>query len=233
MTVDAQSTYEFNIARIVRMAYQAAGLKSSGEPMSGLKWSQDLAMAMDFLEVELKALQAASILVRPIDFYDLSVVAGVNQYQLPGETLDLIGDAMWLATGDEYELPVVRVMRAVWMAYANKDALAYPSTYYADREAELTVYLYPTPSQGGRLRFQRHRLLANARNGSKTVDLERHWTKYLIAELGKWLAFCNNLDAKADKLGRESAIAKEEATSYSKERGKQTFISVHRTPWSR
>ncbi len=233
MTTSAQSTFEFDIAKVVRMAYQVAGLMNESQPMSGDAWTAKLAMAMDFLESDLKALQASNLFVRPMDFYDLTVEAGTAQYTMPAETLDLIGDAMWLGDGSDYELPVKPIQRDQWMRYANKDAEGQPTSYYSDRQSTLSVYLYPTPADAGRLRFQRHRLLANVRNGANTLDVERHWTEYLFCKLGKWLAFNASLDQKAGLLDKQADKAYLAASQYSKQRGSQQLYVGHRTGWNR
>lgn len=232
MTVDANSTFEFNISQVILMAYQAAGLMNETQSMSGIQWSQKASMAMNFLELDLKALQAEGIFVRPMDFYDLNVVAGTRVYELPASTLDVIGTAMWSSTGSSVQTSVFPIQREVYQRYSNKDTQGQPSMYYPDRQAVLNVYLYPAPIGDGVLTFQRHRLLANVRSGQNTLDVERHWVKYLVYELAKHMAFCHSLGVQTAKaLGGEAEAAKKIAKAYSKQRGPQMFYVGHRTGW--
>jgi hypothetical protein len=219
MTVNSTSTREFTIDGIVKLALQTAGLIPAGAPQSGTQWDNYSSQARDFLELEVDGLQAQGLLERAVALYDVTLVAGSSAYAMPSTTLSVVGDAMYLPPTSTSGQTVVKPMdRARYQLISDKDAQGTPSLYWAEQLAAVTVYLWPVPDEDGTLTIQRHRLLADNDDGSKTPDLERYWAKYLVNAVAHWVAMSNGIGVSrlqylkalaADDL----AIAKAQAAS--------------------
>lgn len=235
MTVSASSTRELDINRICKLALQAAGLLPAGAPMSGVQWEKLSGQARDFLEVELDALQAEGVVARAVEFYDVTLVAGTTTYALPGTTVSVIGDAMFLKTGETSGETLVRsVDRTRYHELSDKVAQGTPTLMFVETHAVFTLYLWPVPSDAGTLRIQRQRLLADASDGTKTVDLERYWVKYMVMATAHMLALSNGIDPSKvgylnSKAGQLLNVAK--ARSGNATPGQVEY--THSTGWTR
>jgi hypothetical protein len=206
---------------------------SQGTDSAG--WTAKSAMARDFLESDVESLQAAGIIVRAVDFYDLTLTNGTNPYTASSSTLDLLGDAQYLESGEtDGWLPVTQMGREEYVAISHKATAGRPSRYYPHRAASLLIYLWPVPDADnlGTVRFQRHKLLASSTDGAATMDLERHWTEYLIWSLAHKLAMASSLPV--DRCGYMRAQAEREfkrAQAYSRQRTGGQLHIIHRTGW--
>lgn len=234
MTVNSTTTRELPISTIVLRAYQLASLAPPQQATSGAEWDAKAAMARDFLETEIDALQAEGVFARSVDFYDLSVSDGTASYTLPSTTLDLVYDGMYLPdSATTGETPVRPASREEYHALSDKTAEGRPHMYYLHRQATLTVYLYPVPNEAATITFQRHRLLADNDDGSATLDLQRYWTDYVTWALAHKLAVAAGLPVNRCGYIRSQADYKlERAKSYAHQNPNNQMVVTHRTPWS-
>jgi hypothetical protein len=92
MTAALTAAIDLPIDTIVLRAYQLAGLLDHSAMSAGPTWVSKASMARDFLELDLQGLQARGYLVRSIDFYPLTLVAGTNPSTCPRRP-NLIGTA--------------------------------------------------------------------------------------------------------------------------------------------
>jgi hypothetical protein len=96
------------------------------------------------------------------------------------------------------------------------------------------IFLWPNPDSAGTIRFQRRRLLADTDLGSATIDLERHWIKYIEWELAHHLAVAAGLDVQRCGYMRSQAEkALKLAKGYSRQRTHTQMHLDHRTRWGR
>lgn len=236
MTISSTTSVELSIDTLVRRAYQLAGLMDAVQGPSSPNWSARAAMARDFMEMDLAALQAEGIMVREVDRYALTItgVDGANPYSLPANTLDVIGDAMFTKSGETVETPVMMRSREEYHALSNKTAAGRPTLYYPERGATVRIYLWPVPSadNAGTLTVQRRKLIATSTDGSATLDLERLWTSYVVWSLAHKLANAAGLPP-ADRGYLRSQAERElaKAKLYSRQRAPNQMYLDHRTGW--
>lgn len=221
----------------MRLAWIKAGLMNEQHPLSGPAWAAQLGLGMEFLELIAKALQSSGNIPNLIDFYDIEAVVGQGSYAVPPETLDMFSVGMFLMDGDTTgETVLMPLSRDDWQRKTDKATQGRPTQYYLDRQNAYTLYVYPVPLEAGRMRFQRYRLIADSMDASKTMDLQRHWTMYLVTKLAAELCWTKNMGSKAQALGKEADGPggwKEQASQLSAQRVPLQMVCTHRTPWRR
>lgn len=234
MTANSTTTRELDISKVTLRAAQLAGIADPQQPTSGAEWTALSAMARDFLEMDVDALQALGAYAREVDFYELSVTDGTASYSMPSTTLNVLGDAMYKETGATTETPIVAIAREQYHGYTDKTIEGTPTQYYAHRQATLTVYLYPVPDTDGTVTFQRHRLLGDNDDASKTLDLDRYWTLYVTWALAHKLAVASNLPpSRCGMLDAQAERHKKLAMGYAAQQVDNQALISHMTPWSR
>ncbi len=239
MTIATGRTRELDIGKIAQRAYQLTGLASEAQSISNDK----LSCAKDVIETILDDLEADGLRARAVAFEYLTLVAGQSAYVLNADVIDVVGEVMFIPVGavdlehTSGEVPLVPISRQDWQLQVAKDMTGRPLQYYANRAAspvELRIWPTPTTADAGTLRMQVHRLAADSNDASKTLDLERYWSLYIIWELAHHLAMANSLN-----MGRvqyfEGIAQKhlEKCKSYSAQKVPARFVVTHSTGWSR
>jgi hypothetical protein len=220
MTAAVTAAIDLPIDTIVLRAYQLAGLLDHS------------AMARDFLELDLQGLQARGYLVRSMDFFPLTLVAGMNPYDLPPVTYDLIGTATYLppgATGGETHVSMIDYH--AYQKITDKQSGGVPSLFYPHRSAIFQVYFWPVPDATalGTVTFQRRRILATMREGDKTIDCESAWNEYFLYSLAHKLAMAHTLPAtQVQELRGLKSESFTHARNFGRQRASATIISTHR-----
>jgi hypothetical protein len=234
MTVNTNTTRELDIGKVTLRAAQLSGVADPQQPTSGEEWDSLSAMARDFLEMDIDALQAVGAYAREVDFSDLSIVADTASYTLPSTTLNVLGEAMFKKTGETTSTPILPISREQYHRYTDKTITGTPTQYYAERLAVLTVYFYPVPVAAGTVTFQRHRLLGDNDDASKTLDLDRYWTLYVTYSLAHNIALAHNLPvSRCDYLRKLADEQKGLASSYAAQQVDDVAMVHHPTQWSR
>lgn len=235
MTISSSRTREFNVERIILMAYRAAGLMSESQDTGDPSWAAKSAAGIDWLDVILDQADA-NVILRNTVFLDVATVDGTSTYTLGTSYIDLIGDGMYLPTGQTTGETVVTPMsRQEWQSLSDKVSTGRPYRYYLHRTASPTIYLWPPPNEDGSIRFQAQQLVADVgSDGANTVDIDRYWTMWLILELAGILAMSNSLpEAKVLMLQAKAKAAREDAESKAQSSGDVQIYIDHPTPWSR
>lgn len=232
MTAALTAAIDLPIDTIVLRAYQLAGLLDHSAMSSGPTWASKASMARDFLELDLQGLQARGYLVRSVDFFPLTLVAGTNPYNLPPVTYDLLGTASYLAPGQTTgETHISMIDYHAYQKISDKEAGGVPSLFYPHRAATFQVYFWPVPdaSSLGTVTFERRRILATMREGDKTIDCEAAWNEYFLYSLAHKLAMANTLPAgQVQELRGLKAESFMHARNYGRQRSSSTIISTHR-----
>ena len=235
MTVNSSSTRELTIDKIVRLAIQKAGLMPAGGAQAGIQWNNYASQARDFLDVELDGLSAEGSLDQTFELYPLTLVASTASYALPSTTVGVVGDAMYLSPGStQGATPVKPMDRAHYQSITDKVSEGTPTLYWCEAHSTVTLYLWPVPSEAGTLTLQRNRLLADNTDGSKTVDLARYWTKFLVSAVAHEIGMANGVPET--RLGyirgeRERALIR--AKSFGMPTTPSQVVVTHTTGWSR
>lgn len=233
MAINSSRTRLFSIATIVQRAYQIAGLMNPLESTSDPAWTAKAGMAADFLDMGLKAMQASSILEKHVYKPTVTIVAGTATYSLDTSILAVIETAMFSETGETTQSAVSPIDRQAYQAITDKTSEGSPSRYWFDRYNH-QISLWPVPDTAGSLVLQAHRLIADGNDTQYDVELERHWTEYLVFDLAYKLCLANSLPldrtsffrVRADQLLRE-------AQGYSKSSEPFWLYCAHSTPWSK
>jgi hypothetical protein len=234
MAIAATTTNELNIDAIVRMAHVHSGLLSVYQNVDAARG----AYAKSLLDTILKELENEGLFAKSISFESVTLVSGVFQYTMPTDCLDVIGIGMWISadqvgspnTADE--LPVKDILRDQWQTLTSKGAEARPLMYYCHRvDAVPAVWLWPTPGPseaGSRIRFQVHRLRADATDGTKTLDYERYWTQFFIWELAHQLSIgAGKALDRVQYLSAQATQKKKMAKMYSAQRPDMQLVIGH------
>lgn len=239
MTIATTRTRELDIAKICQRSYQLTGLANESQNISADK----LSFAKDIIETILDGLEADGLRTRAVAFETLPLVASQSAYTLSADVIDVVGQIMYIPPGTvdldhaSGEIPLIPITREDWQLQVAKDATGRPLQYYAHRAAspvELRIWPTPTATDLGTLRMQAHRLAADSSDASKTLDLERYWSLYIIWELAHHLAMANSLN-----MGRvqyfEGIAQKhlEKCKSYSAQKAPARLVVAHSTGWNR
>jgi hypothetical protein len=232
MTVNESSTREFDIDRIVMLAIQTAGVLPPGAPRSGRQWDNLSAQARDFLEINVDHMQTLGSFARAIELYDVQATAQVDSYDLPSTTLIVVGDAQFSSTADTGSTFVRQIGREEYVAIADKTSTGRPSVFYSQMHATTTLFLWPVPDVDGTLLIQRGRLLADNDDGSLTVDLERHWTKFVLYDLAHSLAMANSVNPiRCQQLRMQADAALGPSKRLATSKGPGRAVLYHPTGW--
>lgn len=228
MTVSANYSMEFSRDRIIRAAFQMAGLVQAGREPD----AENIATASDLLNAELMSLQSEGHVLRTVERSVLALVAGTNTYTLPADTLDVNcepNDVLGtVVSSANTETPVFNLQRAEYLLITNKsttDVTGTPTRGLLEKLATVQLTLYPTPTVTDvSFRYARVRLLRDLDDGGVTPDLSRKWTMYLIKALAANLALANNLGLdKASYLRKESEVLKAKLQANDTELGSLQF----------
>lgn len=231
MAINPSSTRSFTIATVIRRAYQLSGLMNAIESTADPAWAAKAEMAADFLDMGLKSMQAAGILEKHVALTTLAITGGTATYAVPATVMGLLGNAMWAETGDDTQTPVVPIDREAYQAITNKTSDGEPSRYWYDRYLQ-QVSLWPVPQQSGSLVVQGHRLIADGDLTQYDVELERHWTEYLVFDLAYKLCLANSLPLdRCSYLRVRASELLTDAQGYSKSSEPFFLYNAHRTGW--
>jgi hypothetical protein len=234
MTVALSSTRELDIDRIVMLAVQTAGVLPAGAPRSGRQWENLSAQARDFLEINIDHMQALGSFARSIELYDVVTEDGVVNYDLPSTTLIVVGDGQYSSTLDGGSTYVRQVTREEYMGIADKESKGRPSIFYSQMHATTTLFLWPIPDTNGVLEIQRSRLLADNDDGSATVDLERHWMKFVLYDLAHAVAVANSVNPiRCGYLRQQADLALGPSKRLATSKGPGRAVLSHPTGWRR
>lgn len=233
MTISTSNTRELNIGQLVGRAIQLAGLMPAGAAQSGVQWNNLAVLGKDFLDVTVKAMQGDGYMPRNIELYPITMIAGQASYVMPDGTLEVDGDASYLQEGTTDGSTIARIMeRETYLRLSSKLSQGVPTLYYPDMSVPLTLTLWPIPADNGTLTVQRERIIADSNDGTKTVELQSYWEKFLMYETAHMLAVsqsqplqtCGYLRARAsDEL--------EDAKNRAAQKAPSQIVVTHRTGW--
>ncbi len=236
MAIATTTGREITVDGIVLAAYQRAGLLSEYQAVDSAK----SAVARNLLDTICKGLEAEGIMARSVSFQLITLATDTFRYDMPSSVLDVFGAAMWidptqaLTPDAANELLVTEKTRDEWQRLTSKDAEARPLFYYVHRQASpIQVWVWPRPGaseNGGLIRFQCHRLRADANDGAVTLDYEVYWEQYFIWELAYQLSLGAGMDlTRCVHLSSVAADKKLVAKRYSMQRPGVQFTVGHRS----
>lgn len=222
MAIASTATFELTRDQLIRRAFQLAGMTEASMSPD----SDDIAMAADFLGMELDTLQAEGIVLRTVERATKSLVDGTAEYTLDSDTLDvhvgpddLLGShTVTGATGSTY---VKAIGRAEYLAISNRTAEGTPTMGYVERgTTSVKIVLWPVPSAAATLTYQRVRMIRDVTSGSVTMDLVKAWMKPVMWAMAHQIILAKAGDlARADYVRNEAERLKAVVRSYDRQRG--------------
>lgn len=235
MTVSANSSLDFQVDTLCRLAYQLTGLLPAGSTPS----AADLGMARDLMNLELMALQAEGTVLRTVERSLLTLgtpdVGTVATYTLPSDTIDIeLGPNDQLGSivdSGGSETVCLAMSRADYLDITDKTAsvTARSTRGYVEKLATVTVTFWPAPdSSAVSFRYARTRLLRDADTGGVTIDLARRWLKFVTFATAAHLARAKSLPQEdIQDLRGEAERMKAVCQADDQQRGKTRFRLAH------
>lgn len=240
MTIAASATAELTIDQIVLQAFRLASVMPLEQGASGIQWERRASAARLYLETIVKSLETEGRLAKARKYYVVPLTQDVVDYTMPGAILDVYGVAEYIPADQDpdtatSEIQVQQISMETWQTLGSRSAQAIPSMYWCDRQgANVVLHIWQRPPEAGFLRVPAYYLLANATGGADTVELERHWTLYLVNQLAAYLAEATG--QAQDKILRLTGQASQlllKAKGYSRERTGFSLVLNHPGVWRR
>lgn len=191
MTTSSTSSFELTRDALIRRGYQAAGLLEASQ----LTDANDVAMAADFLQMELVSLISDSTAPTWVTRTTQALVASTAAYTL-ADCLDVVIDANnaagMIVPSSGSETVVQAITRAEYQAISNKDSTGTPSLVYIERLATVTVTFWPVPAATSTFRYSALRWPRDMDTGARTLDLSKRWQKAIVYSLAHQLALAKS-----------------------------------------
>jgi hypothetical protein len=191
VTTAATSNFELTRDQILRRAYQVAGLLEASQ----LTDANDVAMAADFLQMELVSLVSDSTAPMWVTRTTVALVASTAAYTLT-DCLDVVIDANNAAgmhvPSSGSETVVQAMTRAEYQAISNKDSTGTPSMVYIERLATVTATFWPVPAATATFRYSSLRWPRDMDTGARTLDLSKRWQKAITYSMAHQLALAKS-----------------------------------------
>jgi hypothetical protein len=199
-----------------------------------------MAFGRNFLDSVLDEISSEGVQARLVDFQNVTLTADVSDYTLGESTIEVVGDGAYIAAGQsltaaEGETPVKPVDRETWQAYSSKNATGRPVSYYAHHGTtgyQITLKIWPRPTEAGTIRFQTLRAPADTLDGSSTLDMHEFWIQCIVWELAHQLAVAQSLPITRCKYLAEIAQSKRtKARTWSGQKEDTIVQMGHQTGW--
>jgi hypothetical protein len=233
MTISATRTRELDINTIIRRALNLAGLANPQQSTSDPTFAPQREMALDFLETICKETQNVAVIERHTVLQSAPVLAASDTVTLATSAMSMLGKAMFNATGDTEQSPVVFIDLDAYHGIPDKTTTGTPSMAYFDRSAAPIIKLWPVPDENGTLVVQSHILAADAKSASDTLDFERHWTGFFMWQLAYYLSTAGTMPmAGRMQLASEAKDRLEAAAAYSRPLLPTQIHMAHKTGWT-
>lgn len=244
MTISATSSTLSTVDEIILQGYKRAGILPFEFSIGAdSQWNARADHGRQTLNRVINGLATLGFIDHFTDFYVLDLVAGQPDYDIDPDdnVLNFVDSGSHIPTinGAEEiettgETPVKPISRHRWNSLSSKVAESTPTLYYIHRNGpNLTLYLWPTPAQASKIRFQIHRIPGSNSTGSNTPDLQRHWDTYLVNALA--YEFMSDAKLSIDErtiVRADRDVELEKLKAYETSNEGPDVLFVHSTPWS-
>lgn len=221
MAVSVNYTFQLNRNALIRRAFQLAGVLSATD----VPLDDDVAMASDFLNLELDSLQAMGVILRSVSTSSLTLVGGTSTYTLPATVLDVLPNATVKATSTTTtETPVTSIGHDRYLMLTDKTTAGTPTLMYLERGSSFTVKLWPVPSVAGYLQYKTVAFLRDSDSAAVDTDLGRHWHEAIMYALAAMIAMQRNQPSnKIEALQKRGDFLKQRSLNHEQEHGQIQF----------
>ncbi len=242
MTIATTPSSLITINDMILLANKRAGVVPVEARLSSANMVPKLENGRKNLDLIMDALATEGFIARTAEFYDLPLVAGEPYYTLPGNVLDVQGDAMMVPSDNvdtkftQGELVCKQIDLFQWSTLTVKGSVSTrPQLYCVFRHgASVNIRFWPVPSDAGTMRLKIVRLFGGSSDGSKSADLERFWYDCLVWQLAYYIAVESSMPP--DRVALLAGIAeskKKQCVQFSFEHtsGPQAVVN-YPTQWS-
>lgn len=208
MTISTTPSPLISLNDMILLAYKRAGVVPVESRLSSANMIPKLENGRKNLDLIMDSLATEGFMARTEVFIDLPLVAGEPYYTLPGDVLDVHGDAMMVPSDNvdtkftQSELVCKQIDLFTWSTLTVKGSISTrPQLYCVFRHgASVNVRFWPVPSDAGVMRMKATRLFGGASDGNKSADLERFWYDCLVWQLAYYIAIESSMPADRVQL---------------------------------
>lgn len=183
MATSGTTNFNLDIADLITEAYERCGMQvQAGYNLRTARRSLDLLFA-DWANRGLN--------LWTIEQRTLSLSTGVNTYNLPADTVDVLSAVVRFSNqGVNTDITIDRISRAEYLHTPVKSQQARPAQYYVERTIQPKLYLYPTPDPSTSYTFVYYaiRRIQDAGDYTNTPDVNFRFLPCLAAGLAYYLA---------------------------------------------
>ena len=234
MTISSTSTYDPVIDVIVKQAMVLSGLVNANADINSVNHQADAASCRQHLADILDELPTHGVILRHLQFTDVTLVASDSTYELSSDIIDVLGNGMHTLTAGGNETLVKQIGMDEWHRLSDKSSEGHPTQMFAYREGPtIELRIWPIPDAAATLRIQAHVKAADSTDGSTTVDLPPYWRSYLKFEVAHLFCLDKGLDMKANYLAQKAAPKLALAKMKGQPRTSVQRHVSHNTGWSR
>lgn len=183
------TTFQLNADGFTKQAMQLCGLLPLGRTPS----NQMLQDARDLFSVMLKTLQARGITLTQAVRRTLTLSAGVDNYALGADVIDVDFPTTMQEAGFTDETYVEKMVYSDYRVISDKTSQGRPTRAYVEKLATCSVFFWSVPDRAYTWNYRAIVLLPDMSSGATEPSLTQRWMGALVWRFAYWLAHANNL----------------------------------------
>ena len=179
MTTSGRTTFNLDLNEIVEEAFERCGAE--------LRTGYDLRTARRSLNLMTAEWANRGINLWTIEEGSIPLLKGVQSYDLPSDTIDLLEQVIRTGTGQsQNDLSISRLSASSWGSIPNKNSQGRPNQLWINRqETHPIINVYPRPDQDDEYTFVYWKMkrLDDAGKGLNTQDIPFRFLPCMVAGL--------------------------------------------------
>jgi hypothetical protein len=184
MTTSGRTTFNLDLNEIVEEAFERCGAE--------LRTGYDLRTARRSLNLMTAEWANRGINLWTIEEGSIPLLKGVQSYDLPSDTIDLLEQVIRTGTGQsQNDLSISRLSASSWGSIPNKNSQGRPNQLWINRqETHPIINVYPRPDQDDEYTFVYWKMkrLDDAGKGLNTQDIPFRFLPCMVAGLAYYLS---------------------------------------------
>lgn len=184
MATSGKTTFNLDLNEIVEEAFERCGAE--------LRTGYDLKTARRSLNLMTAEWANRGINLWTIEEGSIPLLKGVQSYDLPADTIDLLEQVIRTGTGqNQSDLSISRLSTSSWGSIPNKNSEGRPNQLWINRQEDNPIInLYPRPDQDNEYTFVYWKMkrLDDAGNGINTQDIPFRFLPCMVAGLAYYLS---------------------------------------------
>ncbi len=167
---------------ILRQGLQLAGLLPLGREPSAIETRH----ARDMFDVILKSLSSRGAALDQMERQTFTLappaVNTVSSLVMDADTIEVDFPMTIKLAGQTSETYISHIVFGEYQSLSNKAATGTPTSCYVEKQARVTLFFWPIPTQTYTLSVRRQRLVADSANG-QAPDLRARWHEALVYKM--------------------------------------------------